>query len=134
MDDSNRIREERLKKLEALRAEGVNPFANGFAPAALCAEVQAHAKTEAPPPMDRLPTDAAAWSVAGRLVAKNDMGKASFMRLRDRSDAQLQIYLRKDVAAAADWNLYKHHLDLGDIVGVRGRLFQTKTGEPTLMV
>ena len=73
------------------------------------------------------------------------MGKAAFLRLRDRSvgldDAEdskeplnLQIYVRKDVVSEADWTLYKQFLDLGDIVGVRGRLFQTKTGEATLMV
>ena len=159
MDDTNRIRDERLKKLEALRAEGHNPFANGFAPDATCAEVHALARLEAPPTMDQLAKDARVFAVAGRVLAKNDMGKASFLRLRDRSvgneeppaatDAaappvalaatpsapqNLQIYLRKDVASERDWNLYKQHLDLGDIIGVRGRLFQTRTGEPTLMV
>ncbi len=149
MDDSNRIRDERLKKLDALRGEGINPFANGFSPSATCAEVHAGARTEAPPTMDQLAADAPRISVAGRVVAKNDMGKASFIRLRDRSvglqeppetpdpeapPQNLQIYLRKDVAPETSWNIYKNHLDLGDIVGVVGRLFKTKTGEPTLMV
>ena len=152
MDDTNRIREERLKKLEALRADGHNPFANGFSPTASCAEIHTAAAAEPPPTMDLLTADAPRMSVAGRILAKNDMGKASFLRLRDRSigndgalddgptaaqpsaPQNLQIYLRKDVAPEATWNLYKQHLDVGDIVGVSGRLFRTKTGEPTLMV
>jgi len=200
MDDTNRIRDERLKKLDNLRAEGTNPFANGFTQESVLAAVHAHGKAEPPPTMDVLAKDAQVWSVAGRIMAKNDMGKASFLRLRDRSvgldeaptdpdphaavspaaavagavspaaavagavspaaavagavspaaavagavspaaavagapPQNLQIYLRKDVCPEADWNLYKNHLDVGDIVGVRGRLFQTRTGEPTLMV
>jgi len=152
MDDTNRIRDERLKKLDNLRSEGTNPFANGFTQDAVCAAV--HAAAKAPdgagaPTMDLLAKDAQVWSVAGRIMAKNDMGKASFLRIRDRSvgleeaptepnpqalPQNLQLYLRKDVAPEADWNLYKNHLDVGDIIGVRGRLFQTRTGEPTLMV
>jgi len=158
MDDTNRIRDERLKKLEALRADGHNPFKNGFSPDATCAQVHALARELAPPTMDQLARDARVHCVAGRIMAKNDMGKASFMRLRDRSlgndeptapsegegeagaattpaaPQNLQVYVRKDVVSERDWSRYKQHLDLGDIVGVRGRLFQTRTGEPTLMV
>jgi lysyl-tRNA synthetase class 2 len=83
------------------------------------------------------------------------MGKASFLRLRDKTvgnedvpapaaegasapapqaPQNLQLYVRKDVVNGADWTLMKSHLDIGDIVGVRGRVFVTRTGEPTLMV
>ena len=145
MDDTNRIRDERIKKLDNLRALGTNPFANGFSPDASCADVHDAHKATPAPTMDVLAKDAKVWTVAGRVLAKNDMGKAAFLRLRDRSvgldDAEdskeplnLQIYVRKDVVSEADWTLYKQFLDLGDIVGVRGRLFQTKTGEATLMV
>ncbi len=141
MDDTNRIREDRIKKLDGLRDAGINPFANGWKPTTTCAGLLATAATSPPPPMDQLAADAPTYAVAGRIMAKNDMGKASFLRLRDRTvgndDAgvqNLQIYLRKDVISESDWTLLKTPLDIGDIVGVEGRLFVTKTGEPTLMV
>ncbi|MFO0747435.1 MAG: lysine--tRNA ligase [Myxococcota bacterium] len=136
MDDSNRIRDERLKKLDALRASGVNPFANGFKPDTTCAELLDSAKIPHAPSMDEIPADAPVYTIAGRVMARNAMGKAQFLRIRDRSLGAdpFQIYVRKDRLPEATWELLKGPLDIGDIVGVRGKLMQTKTGERTLMV
>lgn len=141
MDDTNRLRDERLSKVHALQASGTSPFANGFKPDTTCAGLFAYALNNPPPPMDQIAADAQTFAIAGRVMAKNDMGKASFLRLRDRTvgidetgPQNFQIYVRKDRIAEQDFELLKHQLDLGDIVGVRGVLFVTKTGEPTLMV
>ena len=141
MDDSNRVRDERIKKLQALREEGVNPFANDFKPSHTCAEVLAAASDAPPPDMDQIPADAPRLRLAGRLMAKNLMGKAMFLRLRDRSVGleadgvqAVQVYVRRDAVGDAAFQLCKGQLDLGDIVAVEGPLFRTKTGEPTLMV
>lgn len=71
--------------------------------------------------------------VAGRLMSRRDMGKASFASLQD-SSGKIQIYIKRDeICPGEDKTLYdkvwKHLLDLGDIVGIRGYVFTTKTGE-----
>src|SRR5579863_6613458 len=71
--------------------------------------------------------------VAGRLMSRRDMGKASFASLQD-SSGKIQIYIKRDdISPGADKTLYdtvwKRLLDLGDIVGVKGYVFTTKTGE-----
>lgn len=140
MEDTNRIREERLRKLETLRAEGIEAFANDFRPTTTCAALLAEASVSPPPDMGELPADAASFALAGRIMARNDMGKATFLRLRDRSVAiddegaqNFQIYLKKDNLDEDTWNLLKKGIDIGDIVGVEGPMFRTRTGEATLM-
>jgi len=140
MEDTNRIRDERLRKLDALRDEGIAAFANNFKPSATAAEVLVAASVTPPPDMGELPADAPVVALAGRIMARNDMGKASFIRLRDRSvglaeegPQAFQVYLKRDNLDEATWNLYKKGLDIGDIVGVTGPIFRTRTGEPTLM-
>jgi len=71
------------------------------------------------------------FSLAGRMMAVNRFGKAAFIRFRDRT-GQLQAYIRRDKIGAADYDLFKQ-LDIGDFVGLKGPLFQTKTGEWTLL-
>ncbi|HVU57008.1 MAG TPA: lysine--tRNA ligase [Puia sp.] len=71
--------------------------------------------------------------VAGRLMSRRDMGKASFASLQD-SSGRIQLYIKRDeICPGEDKTLYdkvwKHLLDLGDIVGVKGYVFTTKTGE-----
>jgi lysyl-tRNA synthetase class 2 len=141
MDDTNRIRDERLRKLETLRAEGVEPFANDFHPTATCAALIATAQVSPPPDMGELPEDAPFFAIAGRVMARNEMGKACFLRVRDRSVAldddgaqNFQVYLKKDNVDEATWNLFKKGIDIGDIIGVEGPVFRTRTGETTLMV
>ncbi|MFA7425729.1 MAG: lysine--tRNA ligase, partial [Desulfosarcinaceae bacterium] len=68
---------------------------------------------------------------AGRIMAINRFGKAAFIRLRDRT-GQIQAYLRKDRVGEAAYDLFKQ-IDIGDFVGIAGGLFQTRSGEWTLM-
>ncbi len=68
---------------------------------------------------------------AGRVIAKREHGKSSFAHISDVS-AKAQLYLRKDILKD-DYELFKE-IDVGDIVGVKGELFKTKTGEPTILV
>jgi lysyl-tRNA synthetase, class II len=76
--------------------------------------------------------------LAGRLMSRRDMGKASFASLQD-SSGKIQIYIKRDeICPGEDKTLYdkvwKHLLDLGDIVGVKGYVFTTKTGEISVHV
>ena len=76
---------DRLKKVDALREAGRNPYANGYTPEHLCGEILESAAETDIPDMGALSEDAKRFSVAGRVMAKNKMGKAMFLRLRDRS-------------------------------------------------
>ena len=67
-------------------------------------------------------------SVAGRLMSRRIMGKASFSHLSDR-DGQIQIYVKRDDVGEEDYMSYKKDYDIGDIIGVKGFVFKTQTGE-----
>ena len=69
--------------------------------------------------------------VAGRIIAFRIMGKASFIKLQD-SAGQIQCYVTRDELPEGEYNTYFKKLDRGDIIGVEGRLFKTKTGEITV--
>ncbi len=69
-------------------------------------------------------------SIAGRIVLKRGQGKAGFMHIKDR-DGQIQVYVRQDNIGEDNYQLFKQ-ADLGDIVGIKGVLFRTKTDELTV--
>jgi Lysyl-tRNA synthetase (class II) len=76
--------------------------------------------------------------IAGRIMSKRIMGNASFAELMD-SSGRIQIYLRRDdICPGEDKTMYnavfKHHLDIGDIIGVKGFVFKTQMGETTVHV
>src|SRR5450631_2543599 len=126
--DENQIIAERRGKLKALRAQG-SAYPNDFRRDALSADLhQAHdAKTAEE--IDAAPTRVA---VAGRMLLKRVMGKASFATLQDMS-GRIQLYVTNDHAGTETHEAFKHW-DLGDIVGARGVLFKTRTGELTVKV
>ncbi|MEN2998642.1 MAG: lysine--tRNA ligase [Brevinematia bacterium] len=72
-------------------------------------------------------------SIAGRIVAIRDQGKAIFAHIRD-IESKIQIYVKKDIVGEDKFKLFKDFVDVGDIVGVKGRIFRTKTGELTVEV
>src|SRR5450755_3470158 len=126
--DENQIIAERRGKLKALRAQG-SAYPNDFRRDALSADLhQAHdAKTAEE--LEAAPTRVA---VAGRMLLKRVMGKASFATLQDMS-GRIQLYVTNDHAGIETHDAFKHW-DLGDIVGARGTLFKTRTGELTVKV
>lgn len=124
--DTNPIIEERRAKLATLRAGGV-AYPNDFRREQLAAELAArHAAAE----RESLEAEAVAVAVAGRIMLKRVMGKASFATLQDMS-GRLQVYVSDVDTGAAAHEAFKHY-DIGDIVGVRGVLFKTRTGELTV--
>ena len=106
---------QRAKKADALRALGVNPFGNGFAPRHLAADLVARYGDA---PVEEIAKDPGSWSLAGRVLAVRSFGKAAFLRLRDRS-GDIQVWVKKDRVGEQGFELFKL-LDIGDIVG-RGR-------------
>ena len=70
-------------------------------------------------------------SIAGRLMSRRIMGKASFSHIADR-EGQLQVYITRQDVGEDVYTAYKKDLDIGDIVGIRGTVFKTQTGEVTV--
>ena len=121
--DENQIISERRAKLKALRELG-NPFPNDFEREHLAEALSV--QYEAMPKEELDPLNVAV-SVAGRIMLKRLMGKASFATIQDVS-GRLQIYITNDHTGEAAHEAFKHY-DLGDIVGVRGTMFKTNKGE-----
>lgn len=126
--DTNRIIEERRTKLTALRAAG-QAFPNDFRRTDLAAGIHQH---YAEYPKEMLETEEKKVSVAGRMVLKRVMGKASFATIQDMS-GQIQLFISNDNTGEAAHDAFKHY-DLGDILGAQGVLFRTKTGELSVRV
>ena len=123
MEEENKLVEERREKLTALRAQGV-AYPNDFRRKDIAVDL--HSKHGARTKEELEPLKVTA-TVAGRMVLKRVMGKASFATLQDAS-GRIQIYVSNEVKNYEDFK----HWDLGDIVGASGTLFKTKTGELTL--
>ena len=118
----------RRQKLADLRAAGSDPFAiTKFPQDAYSADLKAE--------YAGLPNEADAGrtaALAGRMMSKRVMGKASFAHLRD-DKGDIQLYVRRDELGEEAYAAFKK-LDVGDIIGVRGEVFRTKTGELSLRV
>ena len=125
--DENQIVAERRGKLARLRESG-QAFPNDFRRRDLAADLHA---THGSKTKEELEAEKPGpFAVAGRMLLKRVMGKASFATLQDMS-GRIQLYINNDGTGAEAHEAFKHW-DLGDIVGAEGTLFRTKTGELTL--
>ncbi len=127
--DENKLIAERRSKLASLREEG-NPFVNDFKPKDLAQNLHEE--------FDEVSNEALeegnnGVSVAGRIMLKRIMGKASFVQLQD-SSGQIQLFITRDELNDGFYNDQFKKWDIGDIVGVTGVLFKTKTGELSVRV
>ena len=128
LPDENKLIAERREKLAGIRKQGV-AFPNDFKPTHHAADLQLrHGNT----PNEELEPQAIKVAVAGRLMLKRVMGKASFGTLQDAS-GRLQLFVTKDALGEAAYEAFKHG-DLGDILGAVGTLFRTRTGELSVRV
>ncbi|HEX5131133.1 MAG TPA: lysine--tRNA ligase [Candidatus Krumholzibacteria bacterium] len=119
-----RLRAVRVEKLDALRAAGANPYPYRFAVTHPVAELFAHEGA--------LTGAATEVALAGRIMALRGHGKTCFGHVEDAS-GRIQIYIRRDETGDAAFALFEL-LDIGDIVGVTGTLFRTRTNELTVKV
>ncbi|HEX6801411.1 MAG TPA: lysine--tRNA ligase [Candidatus Binatia bacterium] len=127
LDDSNEQIEVRRQKLAKLRETGAVVYPNDFKPTHSSADAVRIAADISDEDLHRTPREVC---VAGRIMALRRMGKASFFHVQDRR-GKLQIYARKDRLGDDAYALFQS-MDTGDIVGVRGHLFRTKTKELTV--
>ncbi|MBI3797950.1 MAG: lysine--tRNA ligase [Deltaproteobacteria bacterium] len=128
MIEENEQIQVRKKKLTALKERGVRTYANDFFPLHTAAELHqrfAAATTE------ELEKREETFSLAGRIMSLRYFGKAAFFHLQDRS-GQIQVYVRQGDSPPEAVTLLKESLDVGDLVGVTGPVFRTRTGELTI--
>jgi lysyl-tRNA synthetase class 2 len=122
-DESDQVVQRRAN-LEALKQLGIDPYPQRFDVAAPITRLVAEHGSK---PGDELDAASIATSTAGRIMAIRTFGKAGFLQLSD-GRTRVQVYVRQDSVSAIDFQVFRL-LDIGDWVGVEGRLFRTKTNE-----
>ncbi|MEM7251433.1 MAG: lysine--tRNA ligase [Pseudomonadota bacterium] len=129
MDDSNEQIEQRREKLTRLREMG-NAFPNDFRPDTQAVTIhERFGETDA----EALEADPVRVTVAGRMMSRRVMGKASFAHIMDTS-GQIQLYVRRDDLAEGVYNTEFKRWDIGDIIGAEGVVFRTQKGELSVKV
>lgn len=117
----------RRQKMEALKADGIDPFGHRFDRTHLTQQLHdAYDDTD----KDDLAANPVEVVIAGRMMAKRGKGKVGFADLRDRS-GRIQIYARRDVVGEENYKIFKK-ADLGDFIGVAGDMMKTDAGELTV--
>ncbi|QQR79770.1 MAG: lysine--tRNA ligase [Deltaproteobacteria bacterium] len=121
--------ENRLKRLEELKAQGINPYPNGFQVTHTTHEISENYEKLSGEELEKIETT---FSLAGRIMMVRAFGKAAFIRIKDRK-GYLQLFIDQKGVDAETFALYKN-LDIGDFIFVSGKLFRTKTNELTLRI
>ncbi len=116
---------QRRRKVDSLWEAGVNPYPNDFKPQNTTAEIIGTYGA-----MERIEAGDAIFVLAGRIMARRSFGKAAFITIQDRK-GRLQLYVRKDEIGEESFATFET-FDIGDIIGVEGFPFRTKTGELSL--
>ena len=125
--EDNDLLKVRLEKIAALKAAGIELYPNDVRPQNTTAELLAEfGNSEA----EALTGITQQFSIAGRLMAVRNFGKAAFVKIQDRK-GQIQSYIAKDILNENAFFVFKK-LDIGDIVYISGKLFRTKTNELTI--
>jgi lysyl-tRNA synthetase class 2 len=127
MDETSEQMEVRREKLVKLKEAGHAPYPNDFKPAHLTSDIAAAHGALSDEQLAALSDE---FSLAGRIMSIRSFGKASFFHLQDRK-GRIQVYVRRDRVGDDGYRLFEQ-MDAGDIVGVWGRLFRTKTKELTI--
>jgi lysyl-tRNA synthetase class 2 len=128
VDEASAFIRERLKKLEELSRDGIDPYPSSFPVTHLAGDLTGrYASAD-----DAALSATEPVALAGRVLSLRGHGKASFAHVKDQT-GKIQIYVRQDTVGESAYGLFRR-VDVGDFLGVRGRLFRTKTGELTVHV
>jgi lysyl-tRNA synthetase, class II len=128
MEEINELIAQRMKKLEELRQSGIEPFGGVFYAEDHALELHDKFGSASKEVLETTPVSC---SLAGRIITMRDFGKAAFAHLQDAT-GRMQIYFKKDLLG--EKYLIVKKLDIGDIIGLRGKLFRTRTDELTVEV
>ncbi|MBW1980584.1 MAG: lysine--tRNA ligase [Deltaproteobacteria bacterium] len=127
-DELSQLLRQRRQKAERLRQAGVDIYCNDFAVQDRFANIKASYQDLDD---DKLAQQRRVFVCAGRIMAIRSFGRASFVTLQDAT-GRLQIYVKKEEVGQDSYGLFRK-FDIGDLVGVKGTLFRTRTGELTLL-
>lgn len=117
----------RLEKLEELREQGINPFPTKFDVSHYSKQILSDDNL-----ISETQESGSRVSIAGRVMTRRIMGKASFFTIQD-SEGIIQVYIRRDDVGVEEYNtIFKKLVDIGDFVGIKGFVFKTRTGEITI--
>ncbi len=128
MEEINELVRQRIKKVEELREMGFKPYGDTYLADDHAADLANRYAETSKEELESVPVPC---SVAGRIVALRDFGKAAFAHVQDGT-GRIQIYLKRDLLGDR-YKLLKK-IDVGDIIGLRGKLFRTRTNELTVEV
>ncbi|NIO03330.1 MAG: lysine--tRNA ligase [Proteobacteria bacterium] len=129
MEERSQLRKQRLEKIRQMDKDGIALFPNDFKVRHTSQEIIQICGSQSAEALQKVDQ---VFVLAGRIMALRQFGKASFFHLQDRK-GRIQAYIRKDQVGEQIYTLFKK-LDVGDFVGISGRVFQTKTGELTIAV
>jgi len=128
MEETNELIQERIKKLNKLKDAGIEPYGMSFAVKDKAEDI---AQKYGGMAKEELDSKAELCTLAGRIVSFRDFGKTAFAHIQDTT-GKIQVYFSKDIIAG-NQDIFKN-LDIGDIIGVSGKLFRTRTNELTIQV
>ena len=114
----------RRQKMDSLRTQGIDPFGHAFERTHRSSDVKREFGEKTAEELDALTTEV---KIAGRIMSKRRMGKLGFMHLKDR-DGLIQVVVNKRIVGDDVYEIFKQS-DLGDIVGITGRVIKTQSGE-----
>jgi lysyl-tRNA synthetase class 2 len=126
VEESSAFIRERLKKLEDLGRDGIDPYPSTFPVTHQAGDLITRYATAG----DAALAAAESVTLAGRVLSLRSHGKASFAHLKDQTGG-IQIYVRQDTVGETAYHLFRR-IDIGDFLGIRGPVFRTKTGELTV--
>ncbi|MEJ2589800.1 MAG: OB-fold nucleic acid binding domain-containing protein, partial [Candidatus Thiodiazotropha sp.] len=127
--DENKLIAQRREKLQQLRENG-NAFPNDFRRNTMAGELHAEYDEKRDEDLEALGLRVC---LAGRMMSRRVMGKASFAHLQDMT-GRMQLFVQRDALEAGFYNEQFKKWDIGDIIGAEGQLFKTKTGELSVKV
>ena len=128
MSEESQVLRQRRRKAQELLEAGVELYPNDFRVEDHLANIR---ERYADWSEEALAQEKKVYVCAGRIVAMRSFGRASFMHIKDGT-GKLQIYVKRDEIGGDGYRIFKK-LDIGDFVGVKGRVFRTRTGELTLL-
>ncbi|OGL44528.1 MAG: lysine--tRNA ligase [Candidatus Schekmanbacteria bacterium RBG_16_38_10] len=128
-NEENELIVQRKNKIEELKALGLNPYPNDFKPAFTVNDIMLKYHEINSQELEKHNEEV---QISGRIITMRIMGKTTFAHIQD-SSGKMQIMVRENDLGEKDYNIFKKLLDIGDFIGIKGRVFRTRTGELTVL-
>ncbi|WP_126992203.1 lysine--tRNA ligase [Thermosipho globiformans] len=123
------FREQRINEIKQISAKGINPYPYKFEKTHSSQDIKSQFEGLNPGEVK----EDASVSTAGRIMSLRHHGKSAFFHIKDFF-GRVQAYIRQDIVGKDAYEFFKEHIAIGDIVGVKGSVFKSKTGEVTILV